>query len=516
MIAFSNEFKIASYNVENLFDLQKNGSEYREYLPHRNGWDSAALDKKLNNIAQVICEVNADVIALQEIENINALNLLKRRLKRVGCEYRYHAIASKQRSVVKVALLSKFKITKTHEIQVDHSHTSRSILEARVDLEGKELIVFANHWKSKHSYGTESKRVRYAKALMRAIEKLPPQSEYIILGDFNSNYNEYYTIEDKFNDTNGRTGINHTLKTFVNNRLVDIATLQATPQDILHYNLWLEYPKHNRWSQSFYGKKGSVDSIIIPQSMLNQKDIEYKIDSFGVFRAPYLFKERGYINRWELKYHKHTKRGYSDHLPIYATFSIGKSNTPAVSNSRSTKITKPTKDSIEKLYTIESIDKPIRLKNVKVIFKRRDVAIIKQTPNGRGMYIFRETSKLQEGKRYDMDIERIEEYKGLQEITKISNIKPLGDFDTQEYIRDAAKGFDIKQIKQNELYSNIVGIYKNRKLYINNQKIDIFFKDKNAIPPNGSKIKIDFGHIGYYYQKQIVIYDGDDYRQLER
>ncbi|KIM08523.1 MAG: hypothetical protein KU28_03795 [Sulfurovum sp. PC08-66] len=66
------EFKVASYNVENLFDLVNNGSEYDEYIPNRNGWDKSALNKKLNNIAQVICDLNADTVALQEIENINA------------------------------------------------------------------------------------------------------------------------------------------------------------------------------------------------------------------------------------------------------------------------------------------------------------------------------------------------------------------------------------------------------------------------------------------------------------
>ena len=28
------EFKVASYNVENLFDMQYNGTEYKEYIPN--------------------------------------------------------------------------------------------------------------------------------------------------------------------------------------------------------------------------------------------------------------------------------------------------------------------------------------------------------------------------------------------------------------------------------------------------------------------------------------------------
>jgi len=512
MLLVGGEFKVASYNIENLFDLQKNGSEYREYIPYQNGWDQAALDKKLNNIAQVICDLNADILALQEVENTNALNLLKQRLKRVGCEYRYHAIASQQNSAVKVALLSRFKITKSNEITIDRSHQSRSILQAKLSVEDRELTLFVNHWKSKHANGKESKRIRYAKALMHQIQKLPKGSEYIILGDFNSDYDEYETMEAKFNDTNGQTGINHILNTFVNDHLVDLVTLRSHPDRALHYNLWMEVSQSNRWSRRFYGRYSSIDSIIIPKNMLDSQSIEYKVDSFGIFKPAYLFQKRGNIYRWEMKHRKHTKQGYSDHLPIYATFMVGQSN-PIKAKEKTPPLDAST---IESLYQVESIKTPITIKNAKVILKRRNMAIIKQSYEGRGIAIYKETAKLDEGKSYDIDVERVDEYKGLKEITKIGAITPIGKCESIKFYKDATKGFDVEKLQQNEVYKNIVGIYKKRKLYIGDQKIDIYFKDKNAIPPNGSKIRIDFGHIGYYYQKQIVVYDSDDFSILEK
>jgi len=525
MIAFANSFKVASYNVENLFDMQKNGSEYRDYQPHRNGWDKSALDVKLNNIAQVICDINADIIGLQEIENINALNMLKRRLKRVGCEYRYHAIASKQSSTVKVALLSKFKIKKTHEITINRSHKSRSILEAKIDVHGQELIVFVNHWKSKHSYGTESKRIVYAKALINQIKRLPTSSEYVILGDFNSDHNEYVTMDDKFDDSNGKTGINHILNTLYNGSFVDIATLTSSKNRLLHYNLWLDVAKNARWSKNFYGKKGSIDSIIIPKTMLDNQKIEYKVDSFGVFKAPYLFKERGRINRWELKHHKHTKKGYSDHLPIYATFTLGgaKATTPKPtlsiipqeeSNKESKKIKKSPKDNIATLYSIDSITKPLELKDVKVIFKRKDVAIIKAYQEGRGIMVFRDIYSLDEGYSYDIKVDRVEDYNGLKEVTKIFDVQKAQKVDTSSYIKDASKGLDMSV--QNEVYKNIVGVYNKRSLQVGKQKIAIFFKDKHTIPSNGSKIKIDRAHIGHYHTPQMVVYSKNDFKIMEK
>jgi len=44
--------KIASYNVENLFDLYKSGYEYKEYIPNtKSNWNQKTYKIKLKNIA---------------------------------------------------------------------------------------------------------------------------------------------------------------------------------------------------------------------------------------------------------------------------------------------------------------------------------------------------------------------------------------------------------------------------------------------------------------------------------
>ena len=54
--------------------------------------------------------------------------------------------------------------------------------------------------------GYESKRIAYANALQSRIAKTNTKSkEYIILGDFNTDHNAYLTLEEKINDTNGKT-----------------------------------------------------------------------------------------------------------------------------------------------------------------------------------------------------------------------------------------------------------------------------------------------------------------------
>ena len=74
-------FKVVSYNVENLFDLTKDGTEYTEYIPNTGyGWTKDIVDIKVANIAEVIKDLRADVVALQEIESKRSLIFLHNKL----------------------------------------------------------------------------------------------------------------------------------------------------------------------------------------------------------------------------------------------------------------------------------------------------------------------------------------------------------------------------------------------------------------------------------------------------
>jgi len=70
-------FKVASYNVENLFDAAYQGTEYEEYIPGRHNWTKRMAQIKLDRTAEVICDLDADIIALQEVENESVFNALQ-------------------------------------------------------------------------------------------------------------------------------------------------------------------------------------------------------------------------------------------------------------------------------------------------------------------------------------------------------------------------------------------------------------------------------------------------------
>ncbi|PHQ89739.1 MAG: endonuclease, partial [Sulfurimonas sp.] len=60
------------------------------------------------------------------------------------------------------------------------------------------------------------------------------------------------------------------------------------------------------------------------QALLNSTGISYIKTSLSNFSKPYLFKKKK-INRWQMSYgkiRKHKGKGYSDHLPVVASFLI--------------------------------------------------------------------------------------------------------------------------------------------------------------------------------------------------
>ncbi len=318
---WSKSVRIATYNVENLFDLNFDHSEYVEYIPNTPWqWNSTTYRVKLNNIARVIADIDADIIALQEVESAQALKDLKHTLSRQGCHYPYSAIATAKNTTVRVALLSRYPIAYSKELWVTSSRKFRNILEAKVMINEMPVYFFVNHWKSKS--GPESKRIISAKTLKKRLNALR-DAAIVVLGDFNSDYHEYMTFEKKrrLNDTQGITGINHILSTYRNRHAI-------TPTELLTcnaclYNLWYDAPQTDRWSHTYKGSHEALDNILISRQLMSGA-LQYKQHSITHFAPPYLmYKNKPYRWQQSRSYPKHhTAKGYSDHLPVIAEFEL--------------------------------------------------------------------------------------------------------------------------------------------------------------------------------------------------
>lgn len=515
LLLLSEPFKVASYNVENLFDAEYAGTEYEAYT-HRHHWNQGMVEIKLNHVAEVICDLDADIIGLQEIENADILLQLQKRLSRVGCKYRYSAITSKKNAPIQVALLSRFRINATKEIVVNRSagtrNGTRNILEVKVDVKGHPLWIFVNHWKSRAYKGYESKRLKYAKALKKRLEPFPKSKPYILMGDFNTEYDAHLGLEKRINDTQGKTGLHHILAVSRGSRLVDEASMLKGEEKV-HYTLWQELPLEERWSTKFYGKKGTADHILLPSSMFDKKGIEYVNNSFKVFKKGYLFTKQGYIHRWQYKKGRHRGKGYSDHLPIYAYFDL-----KPYHSSKEDRVMQKERDvkKIEYFYTQKSLEHDVILKDAVVVWKRRGDAVIKQTKEGRGIYIYASASQLKEGMRYDLLVRGMKEYKGLKELTQIYVMKEKGSVNRHLYTLKQEDFMHNGTYRQNEVIESIVGRYKNRHFYVGERKIPLYFKNKKSIPPNGAKLKLHNALLGYYKKLQLVVHSAKDFKILEK
>lgn len=505
---YASNLKIASYNVENLFDLNYNKSEYNEFIPNNKSlWNQKNFNIKLNNLIKVIEDIDADIIALQEIENKNLMQLLVKKLPK----YKYFSFTKYPNSAVGVGFLSKIEIKNSSSIDVKFSNKLfRPILETTFVYENVEFKVFNNHWPSKAV--SENYRIKYAKTLQDRLLKLPKDYDYILLGDFNSNYNEFETFKKdlKLNLTSGITGINHILNTTINEYFITYDDILKEEKKV-HYNLWLDLDANERFSTKFKNQNNTPDNMILSSALFDDKNLTYIKKSFEVFKPNYLYKNKE-VKRWQINRDKNLKihkgEGFSDHLPIFAKFSINENSTKNIEKKEENIST------IASLYKKEKLVEPIFLENVIIIYKDDEKAIIKKE-NDRAIYIYQNAKDLKLGYSYNLQINQIYDFFGLKEIKDFFISKENMEIKNYKDLYLDASNIDIFDFKyENEVIANLSGVVKNSKIYINENKfIKLFAKDKNILPKNGEKITIINAQLASYKgNMQIILHKSSDYK----
>lgn len=324
-------FTLLVYNVENLFDLVDNGKEYDLYKPFTHNWNHETLAHKIENIAAAISAAKADILVLSEIENRNAANQLQKALAEKKQKYSYLATGDKPKlaSTCQI-ILSKFPLkgSRTHKIPRIKNYYTRNILEVDVEVFAQPLKIFALHWPSKKN--SESTRLQAAKVLYNRLKELEPGTDYILAGDFNSNYNEAETFfTEGLDDTEGLTALNHCLNTVKSQpreklNFVTETWLKENQTELYHYDLWHELLPWQRFSGIYKGRYCTLDHILLPASLYDSSGISYLDGSFSVFTWEGRLLYNGIPYRWRIGYGKtgryHLGSGYSDHLPLVARF----------------------------------------------------------------------------------------------------------------------------------------------------------------------------------------------------
>ncbi|GHU66203.1 endonuclease [Spirochaetia bacterium] len=194
-------FMAVSWNVEALFDGKDDGFEYDEYKASA-GWNKEKYEARILSISKALGglaeSTTPDLIGLVEVENVEVLgDLAKGELSKYGYNYTFFGTAPG--SALGVGALSRFPFTeaKVHSITANGATTPRPVLELRVGKQGKALVFFICHWKSKLGGEelTEGLRRSSARVLRRRLEELhlnEPGLPVVIMGDLNENHDEFY------------------------------------------------------------------------------------------------------------------------------------------------------------------------------------------------------------------------------------------------------------------------------------------------------------------------------------
>ncbi|PIE71703.1 MAG: hypothetical protein CSA22_01250 [Deltaproteobacteria bacterium] len=401
-------FSVASYNVENLFDTTKRGTEYPDFRGHH--WTEAMYALKLRRLSRVIGDLNADVIGLQEVESRTALSDLNRLLAEHGRQYPYYRFGRDQSTgsgPVACALFSRFPILRSENLRV--GPRQRDILSAVVSVSGNSLYVYVNHWRSRRS--PESFRRASARVLRNHLDTLPPGADVVVLGDFNTNDDAVRTPGQAV------SGLCHVLGTWKNGRPVLQSDMKGAADDCrLLYNLWMELPGDQRWSHEYFGHRSSLDAVLVSPGLFDTRGIAYADASYHVFAPAYLFDAGGHVHRWTCRDGQITGCGYSDHLPVAARFRIGCFQSAEGAGVENASTDAPL--GIASLYGRPPGPCRVRVDRCVVLLQSGDHAVLK-TPGGRGIHVFRAARRLKRGGIYRLVVTRVGTFHGLTQVTGI-------------------------------------------------------------------------------------------------
>ncbi|MFM9944846.1 MAG: endonuclease/exonuclease/phosphatase family protein [Bacteroidia bacterium] len=208
---------IATFNCENLFRRYKfttkakpetikkaNEQLINEGVLLNEKFFTRIIDEEKKLTAQAILATNADIIALQEVENLETLkSFVSNFLKNKGYHYQI-LIDGNDMRLIDVALISKIPFTNVRTNQflkgTDKKNVfSRDCLEVDFEISGKPLTLFVNHFKSMMEMGendpvksraaTKPKREKQSKAVVDILNKRfnnqPEKHNWIMMGDLN-------------------------------------------------------------------------------------------------------------------------------------------------------------------------------------------------------------------------------------------------------------------------------------------------------------------------------------------
>ncbi len=320
--SYNHDIYIANWNVENLYDTEDDPIKNdNEFLPNgKKEWTESKLETKLNNLKKVIEYMNdgngPDILALQEVENINVLKRLLYKLNFRDYVPVYRESPDERGIDVTLIYDRKvFRVISANSINVKlpGGDKTRDILYVKLcHLRSKKILhVFVNHFPSRSGGKSQSeiKRIIAAKILKEKIDSLfslNNKENIIVLGDFNDepddiSIKEILDVEDF--DCNMKINLEGRL---LNLSYKDFKSGKGT------------YLFRNDWNM--------LDQIIISSSLIDKKNLDYMCSSFEIIQPDFMFEKSEKRKRAPVPTFLGNKYigGFSDHYPVVAKFTFFK------------------------------------------------------------------------------------------------------------------------------------------------------------------------------------------------
>ncbi|MDF9829180.1 endonuclease [Parabacteroides sp. PF5-6] len=324
----SRDFRVMWYNVENLFDTvddpEKNDDEF---LPSGDRyWTRKRYYHKLRQVARVITAAGQwdtpALVGLCEVENDSVLTHLITHTPLRSQHYRYCITKGSDLRGINVALLyqrDKFALIGEESIPVrlteGKGKTTRDILHVWGEVvTGDTLDIFACHFPSRSGgeKETENNRrdaCRLLRSLCDSVSAVRQSSHILIMGDLND------TPDTKnIREVLGAVPLN------TSDHTASLVNLFGDPEQ-------LAFPG----SHKYQGEWHQLDHIIVGRNLLEPSNaLQVAPANIALFTPSFLLKKD---KTWRGKRPKRTyygfryEAGYSDHLPLVVTLTIGNSET---------------------------------------------------------------------------------------------------------------------------------------------------------------------------------------------
>lgn len=321
-----NDFRLAFYNLENLFDLEDDSLTRDEsFTPEGdNRYSYSRYSKKMNGLAKTLIAMGgwqpAEVIGLCEVESRWVMEGLTEysTLKNAGYEIIHEN--SPDRRGIDIACIyqpERFNLILYKYFEVnfpfDPDRRTRDMLYVKGILPNADTLhMFINHWPSRYGgqFSSEPSRVFVAELLRQKVDSLNER--------FN---NPLIAICGDFNDEPVDMSMTDHLKAKSNRE-------EANEGDIVN----LMYPiQHKFGTHAFGGEWGVLDQFIVSKSMLNENATTQTNERLvGIFDAPWLLIPNAAGMKVPFRTYQGPayKGGFSDHLPIFLDLKLSKKKMP--------------------------------------------------------------------------------------------------------------------------------------------------------------------------------------------